>query len=71
MGNWKDGQCEDEPKEGEGRLVLTFGDRQSIQIGEMRLHLHSIKASGEVGGKREVRLIIVGPKSIPITRLKR
>ncbi len=62
----------DEPGEGEGRLLLTMGDRQSLVIdGKTRIHFDRITAHGGNGGAQEIRLIIVAPKNVRISRLKR
>ncbi len=61
----------DQPKIGESVLVTSFGDKQSLLIGDFRVHLDWIKCTGENGGARDIRVVIIGPKSVPILRITR
>lgn len=58
----------DVPGPGEGRLILKLNDDNFIQVGETRIYLNYINGTGADGGKREVSLQFVGPKSVPIDR---
>lgn len=64
-------QFNDAPMQGEGLLCLNFGDKESIVIGECRVHFEKIMDHGDRSGMQEVRVIIIGPRSVPITRRKR
>lgn len=57
----------DQPADGEGRLCLTLGDGGHIVILGVRIYLNDIKQTG--GKNRAVRLIFIGPKTIPIERV--
>lgn len=62
----------DAPKEGEGVLCLTFGDTQSIEISGLRIHFDRITNHGDgASGNQECRVIIMGPKQVPVIRRKR
>lgn len=65
-------EIKDKPVEGESLLCLTFGDRESVQVGETRIHFDRITDHGTgPGGNQEVRVLIMGPKTVPIRRVKR
>lgn len=64
-------EINDEPKEGEGLLVMKFGDRNSLEINGVRMHLNFIKSTGAGGGAREISILLVGPKHYKINRIER
>lgn len=64
-------EIDDKPGEGEGILVIKIGDRNSIEIAGVRIHLNFIKSTGAGGGSREVSLLLVGPKTVKINRIER
>lgn len=59
----------EEPKAGEGRLVLGLHDKNHITIAGVRIYLHAIQRAS--GNNRTVRLQFVGPVNVPITRSDR
>ncbi len=61
----------DQAKEGEGVLVTSFGDGECLMVGEVRIHLDMIKCSGFEGGLRDIRVICIGPRSVPIKRVRK
>jgi hypothetical protein len=47
-----------------------MGDDQGLNVGGARVHLVSIEKTGNHGGKREVRLMIIADKKMQIQRIK-
>jgi hypothetical protein len=50
---------------------MKFGDRNSLEINGVRMHLNFIKSTGAGGGAREISILLVGPKHYKINRIER
>ena len=57
--------CDDDQKEGEGRLILTLNATNYVKVGDHRIYFQA------TNGPNQVRLIFIGPKSTKIDRMDR
>lgn len=54
-----------------GGLIINLTKRNYVRVGDVEIFFHDIKTSGRCGGKTEVSLRLVGPKTTKITRHER
>lgn len=58
-------------KLGKGGLIVNLTDLNYVRVGDVDIYFHGIKTSGQNGGRTEIKLRMVGPRTTPIRRLPR
>lgn len=54
-----------------GGLIINLNELNFVRVGDVDIFLHGIKVSGRNGGKREVSIRLVGPRTTKITRFNK
>lgn len=60
-----------EEKKSGGGLILNLTMENFVRVADVDIFFHSIKTSGRKGGKPEVAIRFVGPKTTKISRHNR